>query len=197
MGLSVLGFLLKITGLQKIWDLLDGYKVYAAGFASMFTGIGLMAAAAATLLTEIAALTGWQADLLWIQNIRHDGAAIQFGAGWAALIFGLKTVGERHAQQKLIDSNKALLKAPVATPATQPSPMPEPPAEVKTEPVPASVAAVVREPEKFNPLASYRSPPERLDTMQSMPGVADTLAETLLAKQELAPGAAPDPEQQK
>ena len=143
MEITLIGLFLKLTGLQKLWDMMDGYKAYAAGFGAMLTGLGLMATSGAGLVMQFAALTGWHQDLVWFENFRHNGNAIQFGTGWGAFLLGLKTVGDRHAQQKTLDAAKTQqvvflspekASAPLPTAAA-----PIPPATVQISVVPVHV----------------------------------------------------------
>jgi hypothetical protein len=106
---ALLAAVIRFTRIGKLFDLIDGYKTYAAGFSMIFTGLGLMFASAATLAGQFGALTGLAADLAWLQGLKHDSNAIEFMAGWGSFLLGVQTVGQRHAQQKALELQKTAI----------------------------------------------------------------------------------------
>ena len=100
---SIIAFIAtRIPLVKRVWDAVDGFKTYLAGAGMCLTGIAAMVGAAAILVNQFAALTGFAADLTWLRGLKHDGNAGALLAGWGVFLLGLKTIGQRHALDKQV-----------------------------------------------------------------------------------------------
>lgn len=79
-----------LLGLDKVWGVLDGWKTYIAGAASILTGL-------AGLLNEILPLIQGHSAMAALDFVKH----LPNDQSWLLILAGLGAVGLRHSNDKL------------------------------------------------------------------------------------------------
>jgi hypothetical protein len=114
----MLNLLLSLSGMSKLWDALDGYKVRIAAALAIMTALGQLILAAAGLGQEVAGmLAAHQAAglLSLLQHISANPFAQDFAKAWVLLLSSGAALGFGHKLDKHTEALQAVAQATAQT----------------------------------------------------------------------------------
>jgi len=93
----IINLVAKVTGVKKLWDMVNGYKTKIGAVALILSGL-------AELLQKIVDLTDFASVLAFIKVLPND-------PGWIALAAGIAALGIGHKLEKAKEPEKPVEKS--------------------------------------------------------------------------------------
>lgn len=132
----MIAFAMKLVGLGKIWEKIDGTKTYIQGAAEILTGLGGMALSSSVILTNFVNTVHSLGDTVnFVQGMvsKLPPEALAITAAWGVVLHGWSVIAKKSSEDKKHDELVAATAAAAGTvpaPATPeaPAPAPVPPA---------------------------------------------------------------------
>lgn len=98
---NLIAFGLRLTGVKKLWDMVNGYKTYIGAVSLLLLGFGKILIGISGLLAVLASCGDLACGVELVRGLsQSDPNVASIVAGWVAIGNGLIGLGLRHAQSK-------------------------------------------------------------------------------------------------
>ena len=100
MGNTMIAFIIKFTGLEKLWLAIDGYKTNVGAAGLMLGGAAIMLSGVAAIISAYVGCADHAAQVEFFRTVMHSDNAALVLKGYLAFKGGLMGLGIGHKLEK-------------------------------------------------------------------------------------------------